>query len=61
MVVWEATPHLYARAYRGFGFGGGLGMPVVSYAPLPMLAILDNSLMAIVFVMCVLCLQIEGP
>lgn len=42
--------------YRGFGFGGGLGMPVVSYAPLPMLVILDVSLTVIVmnvFVSCV--------
>lgn len=53
MVVWQATPHLYAQAYCGFGFGGGLGMPVVSYAPLPMLVIFDDSLTAIVLVVCV--------
>ena len=43
------------RAYRGFGLGGGLGIPVVSYAPLPMLVILDESKTAIV-IMLVLCL-----
>ena len=37
-----------ARTYRGLGLGGGLGMPVVSYAPLPMLVILDESKTAIV-------------
>lgn len=31
-------------SYRGFGLGGGLGTPVVSYAPRPMLAIVFSLL-----------------
>lgn len=59
----KPASHLYALAYRGFGLGGGLGIPVVSYAPLPMLVILDESKTAIVMkCVGVVCLWLEsGP
>ena len=47
--------------YRGDGLGGGLGIPVVSYAPLPMLVILDESKTAIVMsVWNIVCLWLES-
>lgn len=53
--------HLYVPGlYRGDGLGGGLGIPVVSYAPLPMLVILDESKTAIVMsVWDIVCLWLE--
>lgn len=44
------TPTKSGEGYRGFG-GGGLGTPVVSYAPLPKLTSWSHSLTIIVDVM----------